>query len=111
MLRLGSAADLVEAFTRGDVQALWLRPAGDEVARVESAAPDERRRVIATPASVQLVFNTRAGPIAVAEVRRAIAAALDPTDLAADPGRGLDRRRPGRDVAGSAARAAGRRRQ
>ena len=82
VLRLGSAADLLEAFTRGDVQALWLRPAGDEIARVESAVPDERRRVIATPASVQLVFNTRAGPTAVAEVRRAVAAALDPTDLA-----------------------------
>jgi ABC-type transport system substrate-binding protein len=83
ILRLGAAGDLLQAFTRGDVQALWLTPDGDEVGDVESAVPPERRVEIGTPASVQVVFNTVQGATAVADVRRAVAAAVDLQAVAA----------------------------
>ena len=84
VLRLGDPADLLAAFSRGDVQALWFAPSGTMAPEVEQAIPADRRTVVPTPASVQLVFNTAAGATSVPQVRGAIAAGLTPSVLAAD---------------------------
>jgi ABC-type transport system substrate-binding protein len=84
VLRLGDPADLLAAFSRGDVQALWFAPSGTMAPEIEQAIPADRRTVVPSPASVQLVFNTAAGATSVRQVRAAIAAALTPSVLAAD---------------------------
>jgi ABC-type transport system substrate-binding protein len=84
VLRLGDPADLLAAFSRGDVQALWFAPSGSMAPELEEAIPADRRTVVPSPASVQLVFNTAAGATSEPQVRSAIAAGLTPSVLAAD---------------------------
>ena len=84
LLRLGDPADLLTAFGRGDVQALWLAPSGTMAAAIEEAVPADLRTVVPTPASVQLVFNTTTGATASPQVRTAIAAGLTPAIVGAD---------------------------
>ena len=62
ILRLGDPADLLAAYSRGDVQALWFAPTGAMATAVQDAVPADLRTVVPTPASVQLVFNTTTGP-------------------------------------------------
>ena len=85
VLRLGDPTDLIAAFSRGDVQALWLEPDADTVASVEESIPAERRTTVPLPATTQLIFNTTTGPTSSADLRAAIAAgisqALVRTDL------------------------------
>lgn len=116
VLRLGSPADLIAAYGRGDVQALWLAPGAETDALLTEAVPAERRVVVPAPATVQLVFNTAIGsgtasavttgsaPTTAAAtgggtgsagrltldpaIRAAIAQAIVPADVAADLGAG-----------------------
>lgn len=83
VLRLGHPSDLLAAFNRGDVQALWFAPGEAMGQDIADQVPDDQRTVLPTPSSVQLVMNTGAGPTADTDVRAAIAAALDPTALTA----------------------------
>src|SRR6478752_6456731 len=64
ILRLGDPADLLAAFSRGDVQALWFAPDGAMAPELETAIPADRRVVVPTAASVQLVYNAAAGATA-----------------------------------------------
>ncbi len=84
VLRLGDPVDLLAAFSRGDVQALWFAPDGSMASQLEQSIPPDRRAVVSTPATVQLVFNTAAGATSDPQVRSAIAAGLTPSVLAAD---------------------------
>lgn len=84
VLRLGRPADLLAAFNRGDVQALWFAPDARTAQDLLDQVPAERRTTVATPSSIQLVLNTQRGPTADAQVRTAIAAGLDPTELSAE---------------------------
>ena len=87
VLRLGDPTDLIAAFSRGDVQALWLEPDADTVATVEESIPAERRTTVPLPATTQLIFNSTAGPTSSADLRAAVAAGISPaivgTDLSA----------------------------
>ena len=83
-LRLGDPADLLAAFNRGDVQALWLAPNTSVAAALEAAVPADRRTVVPIPTSTQLVFNTTSGATAEPAIRRAIAAGISPATVAAD---------------------------
>ncbi|MET0863413.1 MAG: ABC transporter substrate-binding protein, partial [Nakamurella sp.] len=78
-LRLGDPADLLAAFDRGDVQALWLAPDQTLAGALTAAVPAERRTVVPIPAATQLVFNTTSGVAAESAIRRAIAAGINPT--------------------------------
>lgn len=82
VLRLGQPSDLLAAFNRGNVQALWFAPDAATAQDIADQVPGDRRTVVPTPSSMQLVMNTAAGPTADVDVRTAIAAALDPTALA-----------------------------
>lgn len=82
VLRLGRPPDLLAAFNRGDVQALWLAPDEATAQDIAEQVPAERRAVLATPSSLQLVMNAADGPTVDAGVRHAIAAALDPAAVA-----------------------------
>lgn len=62
VLRLGSPADLIEAYGRGDVQALWLAPGSETDSLLDAAVPADLRVTVPAPVSVQLVFNTAVGP-------------------------------------------------
>lgn len=84
ILRLGDPADLLAAYSRGDVQALWFAPTGAMATAVQDAVPADLRTVVPTPASVQLVFNTTTGATASTAVRAAIAAGISSTDVATD---------------------------
>ena len=77
ILRLGAPADLVAGLERGDLQAVLVGPGADASAALEAAVPAERRVVVPDPASVQLVFDTAAGPAAQPAIRQAVAAGLD----------------------------------
>ena len=68
-LRLGDPADLLAAFNRGDVQALWLAPNTTLAASLDAAVPADRRTVVPIPESTQLVFNTTAGVTAEPAIR------------------------------------------
>jgi len=83
-LRLGDPADLLAAFNRGDVQALWLAPNTTLATSLEAAVPADRRTVVPIPESAQLVFNTTAGVTSEPAIRSAIAAGIDPATVAAD---------------------------
>ncbi|WP_420122916.1 ABC transporter substrate-binding protein [Nakamurella sp.] len=83
VLRLGRPPDLLAAFNRGDVQALWLAPDDATAGDIADQVPAERRTVLATPSSLQLVMNAAGGATADVGVRHAIAAALDPAAVAA----------------------------
>ena len=76
VLRLGDPADLLAAYSRGDVQALWFAPDAGMAAELEAAIPAERRALVPAPATVQLIFNTVSGATADARVRAAMAAGL-----------------------------------
>lgn len=82
VLRLGDPRDLVAGFARGDLQAVWLGPDVDTVASLEQVAPPERRTTVPEPVSTQLIMNVGAGPTSSQNVRKAIAAALDPPAVA-----------------------------
>jgi ABC-type transport system substrate-binding protein len=83
-LRLGDPADLLAAFIRGDVQALWLAPNTTLASSLEAAVPADRRTVVPIPESTQLVFNTTAGVTAEPAIRTAIAAGMDLAVVAQD---------------------------
>lgn len=82
ILRLGRPGELLAAFNRGDVQALWFAPDARTAQDIVDQVPDDRRTVVPTPSSQQLVMNTGSGPTADPDVRTAIAAGLDPAALA-----------------------------
>src|SRR5664279_5678132 len=84
VLRLGDPTDLIAAFSRGDVQALWLAPDADTVASVEESIPAERRTAVPLPATTQLIFNTTTGPTSSADLRAAIAAGISPAIVGTD---------------------------
>ena len=70
VLRLGDPADLLAAFSRGDVQALWFAPGRRPGARIGGrGARPTGGRWYPTPATVQLVFNTTAGATSEPQVR------------------------------------------
>jgi ABC-type transport system substrate-binding protein len=81
LLRLGRPADLLAAFNRGDVQALWFAPDAATAQDIADQVPGDQRTALPTPSSIQLVMNTTTGPTADLDVRTAIAAGLDPTAL------------------------------
>ena len=84
VLRLGDPTDLLAAFARGDVQALWFAPTGPMGAALEVAVPADRRAVVPIPATAQLVFNTASGVTAEQGVRAAIVAGIAPATVSAD---------------------------
>ena len=84
ILRLGDQSDLLAAFSRGDVQALWFAPTAGVATALEAAVPAELRTVIPIPATTQLVFNTTAGPTANPSLRAAIGAGIDLTAVTAE---------------------------
>jgi len=84
VLRLGDPTDLIAAFSRGDVQALWLEPDADTVASVEESIPADRRTTVPLPATTQLIFNTTTGPTSSADLRAAIAAGISPAIVGTD---------------------------
>jgi ABC-type transport system substrate-binding protein len=84
VLRLGDPADLLGAFERGDVQALWLAADGATAASMQISVPADRRVVIPQPATTQLIFNTTSGELADPAVRSAVAAAVNQPLLAVD---------------------------
>lgn len=77
VLRLGADAALIAALQRGDLQAVLLQPDAADQQLLEQAVPADRRLRVPLPGSVQLVFNTAAGPTSDEQVRRAIASGLD----------------------------------
>lgn len=83
ILRIGTAAALTAALGRGDLQAVLLQPDRTVEQSLTAQVPAARRAVVPMPVTVQLVFNTVAGPAADLNVRRAIAAALDEPALRA----------------------------
>ncbi len=84
VLRLGEPRELLNAFQRGDVQALWFAPDGAMAESVRTAVPADRRTVVPAPVTLQLVFNTASGDTASTNVRAAIAAAVNQPLLAVD---------------------------
>lgn len=76
VLRTGTAAELVAALDRGDVQALFFQPGGAAYDKLAATVPAARRVAVALPASIQLVFDTTTGPSASPLVRAAVARAL-----------------------------------
>ena len=84
VLRLGDPPDLLAAFVRGDVQALWFAPDGAMAGALEEAVPQDRRVTVPTGASVQLVFNAAGGPTADREMRTAIAAGINQAAVSID---------------------------
>lgn len=112
VLRLGTPADLIAAFGRGDLQALWLAPGAQTESLLSAEVPAERRTSVAAPVTVQLILNAGVGAgtaaadpdpgstaVAVRNgsagrltldpaVRAAVAQAVDPAALAADLGDG-----------------------
>ena len=62
--RLGRPSELLAAFNRGDVQALWFAPDARTAQDIADQVPDDQRTSVATPSSVQLVMNTLSGPTA-----------------------------------------------
>ena len=84
ILRLGDQSDLLAAFSRGDVQALWFAPSAGVATALDAAVPDDLRTVIPIPATTQLVFNTTTGATANPSLRAAIGAGIDLTAVAAE---------------------------
>jgi ABC-type transport system substrate-binding protein len=84
VLRLGRPSDLLAAFNRGDVQALWFAPDARTAQDLLDQVPADRRTTVATPSSIQLVLNTQRGPTADRSVRTAIAAGLNLDQLSAE---------------------------
>ncbi len=84
VLRLGDPQDLLAAFDRGDVQALWFAPDGAMAEAVASAVPPDRRVTVPQPLTTQLIFNTTSGATADTGVRTAIAVAMNQPLLAVD---------------------------
>jgi ABC-type transport system substrate-binding protein len=82
VLRLGQPSELLAAFNRGDVQALWFAPDAATAQDIADQVPGDQRTALATPSSIQLVMNTAGGPTADRDVRAAIAAGLDPDAVA-----------------------------
>ncbi|MGI8416092.1 MAG: ABC transporter substrate-binding protein, partial [Nakamurella sp.] len=76
VLRTGTAAELVAALLRGDVQALFFQPGGAAYDKLAATVPAARRVAVALPASIQLVFDTARGPSASPLVRAAVARGL-----------------------------------
>ncbi len=84
VLRLGDPADLLAAFSRGDVQALWFAPTGAMASSLQDTVPADQRTVVPIPASTQLIFNTTSGPTAEQSIRSAVAAGVGQPAVAAD---------------------------
>ncbi|GGL86504.1 ABC transporter family substrate-binding protein [Nakamurella endophytica] len=83
VLRIGTPTALREALRRGDVQAVLVRPDAADGAALAAAVPAADRRAVPLPATVDLVFDTAAGPTRQTAVRRAVAQALDLSALRA----------------------------
>ena len=84
VLRLGDQRDLLDAFRRGDVQALWLAPDGAMAELLRTAVPADRRVIVPQPATTQLVLNAGSGATADRNVRSALATAVNQPLLAVD---------------------------
>jgi ABC-type transport system substrate-binding protein len=84
VLRLGDPTDLLAAFTREDVQALWFAPNAGMATALQAAIPADRRTVVPAAASVQLVFNTTTGSTADIDVRSGIAVGIDAAAVTQD---------------------------
>ena len=84
ILRLGDQSDLLAAFSRGDVQALWFAPTAGVATALDAAVPADLRTVIPIPATVQLVFNTTTGATSNPSLRAAIGAGIDLTEVTAE---------------------------
>ena len=82
VLRLGQPSDLLAAFNRRDVQALWFAPDARTAQDIADQVAGDQRTTLPTPSSVQLVMNAAVGPTGEVGVRTAIAAGLDPAALA-----------------------------
>ncbi|AZI57444.1 hypothetical protein EH165_03980 [Nakamurella antarctica] len=89
VLRTGSSEDLLNAFTRGDVNALYLSPDAVTASTLEQAAANTvggpgavRLQPIPQPSLTSLRFNTSPGRLtANPAIRRGVAAALDEESL------------------------------
>lgn len=81
VFRVGSSGDMVSAFQRGDVNALYLSPDAETAAALTTLAAQNltiRLTSVPQPATQQLQFNTAPGrPAQDVLVRRAIAAAVN----------------------------------
>ena len=84
VLRLGDPADLIAAYSRGDVQALWFSPDGATATSLQDTVPADLRTIVPVPTSVQLIFNTTSGLTAIQSIRSAIAAGISQSVVAAD---------------------------
>ncbi|MBM9468286.1 ABC transporter family substrate-binding protein [Nakamurella leprariae] len=81
-LRLGRPAELLEAYRRGELQALLVGPDPSVAGLFTVAVPADRRVLVPQPATVQLVFDATAGPAAEPALRRVVATALSGRGLA-----------------------------
>ncbi len=77
VFRFGDGPALLDAFKRGDLQALLLRPDSATRAALDAAVPAQRRIVVPRPATIQLLFGVTSGPTAELKVRQAVAVGLD----------------------------------
>ncbi len=81
VFRVGSSADLLGAFQRGDVNALYLSPDAETAGALTTLAaenPAIRLTPVPQPATQRLKFNTASGrPAQDVLVRRAVAAAVN----------------------------------
>ncbi len=81
VIRIGTASALIDALGRGDLQAVLLQPDTANQRTLDQIVPVDRRTAVPLPGTVQLVFNTAAGATADRNVRAAVAAGLDLTQL------------------------------
>ena len=81
VIRIGTASALIDALGRGDLQAVLLQPDAANQRTLDRIVPVDRRTVVPLPGTIQLVFNTSDGSTADENVRAAVAAGLDLTQL------------------------------
>ena len=77
IFRIGTAAALIDALSRGDLQAVLLQPDASDQRSLEKLVPVDRWISVGLPGTVQLVLNNATGATADQNVRKAIAAGLD----------------------------------
>jgi ABC-type transport system substrate-binding protein len=89
VLRAGAAPDLVESLSRGDVQAVYLRPGEDAAAALAALGTGTRQVTVPLPAAAEIGFNLGDDRrTADAAVRAAVAAAVDTAAVRAALGDG-----------------------
>ena len=77
VIRIGTATALIDALSRGDLQAVLLQPDASDQRSLEQLVPVDRWISVGLPGTVQLVLNNATGATADQNVRKAIAAGLD----------------------------------